>query len=220
MTVTQTVANKTADERQHAIESLYVQNYRFIQELIFSDPEMTLDTEQQVTEGIAAHLPSYDGKLTDGEFRAWLTEIIVPIVGFHAIRRVCEPFARAAIWRTLGHGTEPNRLDDYSELLKELLQELWLWVYLYQTELQKPGTAKVTTRVYERAVIMTKAWLKKQRVRRAAVIRQVYDLPRKSKSDAAEKLAEQMDREATEKAAAGAEAKEIQEEMKKVGLAA
>jgi hypothetical protein len=211
----------TADERQQTIESLFVQNYTFIRELIFSDPAMTLEGEQQITEGIAAHLPSYDGKLTDAEFRAWLTEIIVPLVGFHAIKRVCQPFVRAAIWRTLGQSAEPNRLDDYSELLKELSQDVWLWVYLYQDKLRKPGLAKITTRVYERAAIMTKAWLKKQRTRRSAVIRRVYDLPPKSKAnDAAEKLALEMDREALERAERYAETKEIIEEMKKLEMVA
>lgn len=203
------------------VEQLYVANYGFIRELIFSDPAMTLETEQQITEGIAANLPSYDGKLTDSEFRVWLTEVIAPVVGFYGVKRACEPFARAAIWRTLGHGTEPSKYDDYSELLKELLQELWLWVFLHQEELRKPGTARITTRVYERAAIMTKAWLKQQRTRRSAVIRHIYDLPSKSKTnDDAERLAAEMDREVMESAALEAEAKEIVEEMKKVGLAA
>lgn len=208
------------DERRQAVEQLYIRNYAFIEELIFSDPAMTLEAEQQITDGIAAHLPSYDDELTDAAFRAWVTEIIVPLVGFHAIRRACQPFVRKAIWKTLEHSTEPNKFDDYSETVRELEQEVWLWVYLYQGELRKPGTAKITTRVYERAAITTKDWLKKQRTRRAAVIRQIYDLPRKSKSDAAEKLAEQMDAEARQLADQHAEAKQIQHEMKKVGLAA
>jgi hypothetical protein len=212
-----TAATEHAAERKLAIEELYVQNYPFIQELAFSDPHMTLEGEQQITEGIAKYLADYDGKLTHAEFRLWLAEIIAPVVGFHAIKRVSEPFVRSAIWRTLGHSSEPNRLDDYSELVRELEQEVWLWTYLHLDELTKPGTAKITTRLYERAVVMTRAWLKKQRGRRAATIRHIFDLPTKA---ASKRIAAELDREEREKAEQKTESKEIQDEMKIMGMVA
>src|SRR5579875_461300 len=115
----QNTAELQSAKRQAAVEQLYVRNFDYIRELIYSDPSATLEQEQQTTEGIAAHLPDYDGKLTDSEFRAWLAEIIVPLVGFHAIRRVCEPFVRKAIWTTLRHSLEPRKYDDYPETVRE-----------------------------------------------------------------------------------------------------
>ncbi len=98
-------ADSLAAQRQQEIEQLYVHNYEYIRELIYSDPHTTLETQQQITEGIARHLASYDDALSDGAFRTWATEIIVPLVGFHAIRRVSERFIHAAIWRTLRHSS-------------------------------------------------------------------------------------------------------------------
>jgi hypothetical protein len=199
------------------VEQLYVANYGFIQELAYSDPRMTLEGEQQITASIAKYLPNYDGKLTHAEFRTWLAEIIAPVVGFHGIKRVSEPFVRSAIWRTLEHSIEPSKYDDYSELVRELEQEVWLWTYLHQDDLRKPGSAKITTRLYERAAIMTRAWLKQQRTRRGAVIRHLFDLP--TKADA-KRIAAKLDREAREKAEQDTEQKEIHLEMEKSGLLA
>ena len=61
----------------------------------------------------------------------------------------------------------------------------------------KPGKAKLSTRLYARAGIITRAWLKKQRTRRAAVIRKVYNMPSKA---AAQRRAQELDAEATKRA--------------------
>jgi len=210
-----------APDRQQAVQNLYIRNFDFILELIHSDPGMSADAANQILDGIAKHLPDYSGPLTNVAFQKWVTEIIVPVVGFYAIRRVCQPFVRKAIWEGLGHSTEPSKYDDYPETVKELEQEVWIWAFLNQEKLTKPGKAKITTRLFARAKVMTSDWMKRQRTRRFAVIRRVYNLPGKAKiKAAAQNLAAALDREAVEGAQRRAESEEIQLEMKKLELMA
>lgn len=211
----------SAQDRQKAVEQLYIQNFGFIRELIHSDPHISTDAENQILEGIAKHLHDFDAVLTDSAFQAWITEILVPLVGFYVIKSTCEPFVRAAIWRGLGHSAEPSKYDDYPETVRELEQEVWLWTYLNLDNLKKNRRAKITTRLYKRASIMTQDWMKRQRTRRFAVIRRVYNLPSKAKMDTlAEKLATGLDRERLELEQKQAEREEIQQEMKKMELMA
>lgn len=214
-----TAESSSALDRQLAVEQLYIHNFAFIIELVQSDPRISSDEVEQITAGIAKHLANYTGRLTDTAFRAWATEIILPIVGFYAIKNLCAPFVRKAIWRGLGHATAPSLYDDYPETLKELEQEVWIWTFLNLDKLTKRGTAKITTRLYKRAAIMTKDWMKRQKTRRFAVIRRVYDLPKKSQFIAERKAAE-LDREAEQSKREEAEREEIREEMRKIELMA
>ncbi|MBS1799556.1 MAG: hypothetical protein JSS95_06985 [Acidobacteria bacterium] len=214
-----TAESSSASDRQPAVEQLFIRNYDFIQELAQSDPRINSDEVEQITSGIAKHLSDYTGHLTDTAFRAWTTEIILPIVGFYAIKHVARPFVLDAIWKGLGHSAEPSKYDDYPETVRELEQEVWLWVFLNVEKLQKRGTAKITTRLYRRAAIMTKNWMKRQKTRRFAVIRRVYDLPKKSQFLAERKAAE-LDRESEQAKREEDERKEIIEEMKKLELMA
>ena len=213
--------SQVAKDRHCAVEQLYIHNLGFIQELIHSDPRITLDEQNRILEGLAAFLPEYAGRLTEASFQAWLIEILVPLVGFYGIMRVSRPYALKAIWEGLGHSLEPSKYDDYPETVRELEQELWMWVFLHVEDLKKPGTARLTTRVYERAKIMTRAWMKSQRTRRAAVIRKVYNLPSKAKTkDAADKLAAQIDSADRKQQRENTDKKEIQTEMKNLDLLA
>jgi len=214
-----TAESSSASDRQKAVEKLYLNNFNFIRELAESDPAISSDEVERITEGIAKHLPSYTGRFNDKAFRAWVTEIVVPVVGFYAIKHMSTPFVRKAIWRGLGHATAPSLYDDYPETLKELEQEVWIWTFLNMEKLQKRGTAKITTRLYRRAAFMTKAWMKQQKTRRFAVIRRVYDLPKKSQFLAERKAAE-LDRESEQAKREDAEREEIRNEMKKAELMA
>lgn len=205
--------------RQQRVEQLYIHNFDFIRELTQSDPRITSDEVEQIAAGVAKHLSSYAGRLTDKAFQAWVTEIIVPVVGFYAIKQVARPFVLDAIWKGLGHTLEPSKYDDYPETVRELEQEVWLWVFLNIKKLRKRGTAKITTRLYRRAKIMTQDWMKRQKTRRFAVIRRVYNLPKKSQFLAERKAAE-LDSESEQAKREDVERKEIHEEMKKAELMA
>lgn len=209
----------SASDRLLTVEQLYIRNLSFIEEMAHSDPRITPDEVKHLSEGIAKHLPNYTGRITDPAFQAWVAEIILPVVGFYAIKHLCAPFVRKAIWRGLGHAGAPSLYDDYPEVLRELEQEVWLWVFLHLDSLTKPGKAKVTSRLYKRAEIMTKAWIKQQKTRRFAVIRRVYNLPKKSQFLAERKAAE-LDRESEHVKREEDERKEILEEMKKLELMA
>ena len=210
--------NSSAPNRLRAVERLYTLNLTHIKELIHADPHITADAGNQIAASIVQYLPAYGGPLTDKPFQQWLTDILVPVVGFHAIRRVCEPFVRKAIWRGLGHAEEPSKFDDYPETVRELEQDVWAWTFFNLEKLQKPGTASITTRLFERAKVMTRDWMKRQRTRRAAVIRRVYNLPSKAKTKAAERLAAELDRSQRQAEQERIEREEIQCEMKKLAL--
>jgi len=214
-----TAESSSAPDRQQAVEQLFIRNYDFIRELAQSDPKITSDEIEQVTTGIAKHLPSYTGHLTDTAFQTWIAEIIVPVVGFYGIKHLCAPFVHKAIWRGLGHATAPSLYDDYPETVRELEQDVWLWAFLNLDKLTKRGTAKITTRLYRRAEIMTKDWMKRQKTRRFAVVRRVYNLPKKSKFLAERKAAE-LDRESEQVKREETEREEIRDEMKKAELMA
>jgi hypothetical protein len=168
---------------------------------------------EEITEETARRLGDYQGELTDDGFRSWLAELIIPIIGIPALKIACEPFVRAAIWKALKHSSEPNRFDDYSETVRELTQDVWCWAHVKRDAFLKPGTAKFSTRIYERAFIMARGWLTKKRNNRRSCVKRRYDLP--TLVDA-KRLSIVLDREEQEKAQRESEAKEIQAEMQKV----
>ncbi len=198
-------------DRLQQVARLFADAYSQLLAIASDDPRLSLPADPgQILDGIERQLSRYSGSLTEPVFLEWATSIILPQRSFYGLKRETERSVYAAIWRTLGHAAEPSKYDDYPELVKEIGQEVWLWVFEHIDELSEPGKASLTTRLYARAKIMTRGWLKKHRTRWNAVIRQVYGLPSvraaqeqarlldKAQVESAERQAIRVDMEAAE----------------------
>jgi len=161
---------------------------------------------------LAGLLRQYKGTLTEDGLLTWAESLerTDPDIWLLCTHADCQPFIYSAIWKTLGHSTEPSKYDDYPETVQELATDTWVWVLEHVSELMTPGSAKLSTRLYAQAQFIAKAWIKKQRTRRAAVIRHIYDLPSKA---AAQKMAQALDEEAIKRASEERESAEIRVEM-------
>lgn len=138
-----------ASERRRAVEKLYFDNFRFIEELANSDRAGTFAEAQTVIEGIARHLTSYPDELTDAAFQSWLRDAILPLLAFNEIRRTCDPYVKEAIWRILGPCADLGVTPD---ILEDAEQHVWLWAVQNLDSLCDPkAEAKPKTRLYSKA---------------------------------------------------------------------
>jgi hypothetical protein len=203
-----------ADRNQQLVQLFTSQSlYPQISQAVYDrHPRMEAPFHGDLMVRLAGLLPTYCGPNTDTDLLAWAEaqERTDPGIFLLCLHADCKPFVRSAIWKTIKHVEEPSRYDDDPELVQELVQDVWVWAIENLDELMIPGTAKLTTRLYEAAYYIALAWRKKQKTRRAAVIRKVYNLPSKA---ASERMARQLDEEAIERAAEERESAEIREEM-------
>jgi hypothetical protein len=106
-------ATPNPERRQKAVPRLFVDAYSGLLNLGSDDPHIHPEDASLILEGVANHLNSYDSPLDVSSFIAWASDIVIRVRDFDAVKRQCEPFVRSAIWRTLGHATEPSKFDDY-----------------------------------------------------------------------------------------------------------
>ncbi|HEX4038639.1 MAG TPA: hypothetical protein VHX37_11325 [Acidobacteriaceae bacterium] len=188
--------NDPSADRRANLNQLFSNNYPEISEGIFErHPKMTIDHHAEIVDRLAALLPSYDGLLTDDGIQEWAksresTDRTCFLLCIHAD---CQPYVYSAIWRTIGHASEPSKFDDYPELVQELAGDAWIWAIEHRDELMVPGPAQLSTRLYEAARYIALAWKKKQTTRRRAMIRHLYDLP---SNNVADKFRAELDAEA------------------------
>lgn len=198
------------------LKNLFTLSYPQLSQAVYDrHPQMQAPFHGELMARLAALLPTYNGQVTETDLMDWaeLQERTDPGVFLLCLHADCLPFVRSAIWKTIEHAQEPSKFDDDPELVRELIQDAWIWAIEHLEELMVPGSAKSSTRMYEAACYVALAWLKKQRTRRAAVIRKMYELPSKT---AAEKRALELDEQVKQKAIEARESKEIQGEMEAV----
>jgi hypothetical protein len=138
-----------APERTREVEQLFFQNYGFITELSLSDPRLTFDDVSMIVEGIAKQLRNYDGELSDRAFQNWLTDVILPVRDFYAIRRTCAPYVKAAIRRVLSSALD---FGVTTSTYREAELNTWTWCFEHLEQLRDPGAkASPQTRLYSAA---------------------------------------------------------------------
>jgi hypothetical protein len=171
----QPIAEVGGDANNGNRQALYQRNFGRLLACVESQQLFFEDAERLVV-GLATQLDAFPGD-TDQEFIEWVSAILKPAIQrlrrFYELREKYSTVVHSAIWRTLGHTTEPNKLDDYPELVRELANEIWLYIFLNLGKLTDPGTAKLSTRLFGLARQHTRNWKKKQQGRLAAVSRRV-----------------------------------------------
>lgn len=138
-----------ASERLKAVHKLYFDNYGFIEGLASSDRAGTFAESGAIVSGIAQHLGSYPGDLTDAAFQAWARDVILPLLAFNEIHRTCSPYVKDAIWRVLGACAD---LGDVQDMMADAEQETWAWAAQnLETLCDATAKARPKTRLYAKA---------------------------------------------------------------------
>lgn len=156
--------------RQQQLEDLYFQNYTFLLDTALSDRRLLGNDGERIAQGIADHLHSYTGPLSDESFQAWAADIIKPAVDrigtLYELRDRYACYVRGAIRKTLSFS---NKFDDLNAVVDELENDVWIWAASRIESFMTPGTAAISTRLYGRAEWIATVWLTKQIIRLEAV---------------------------------------------------
>lgn len=151
---------------------IFERNYGVLLDTCLESPQLFIADAERLIFGLASHLHQFTGD-TDHEFIQWAGTILYPAIDrlrrFYDLKEKYYNVVRSAIWRTLGHSAEPNKLDDYPELVRELANEVWLFIFLNLDKLTNSGSAKLSTRLFGLARRHTRNWKSKQQGRMAAV---------------------------------------------------
>lgn len=168
-------ADSTSDAKTDR-QSIYERNYEALLGTSLESPQLFIADAERLIFGLASHMHKFTGA-TDHEFIQWAAAILYPAIDrlrrFYDLKEKYSTVVHSAIWRTLGHTAEPNKLDDYPELVRELANEVWLYVFLNLDTLSNAGSAKLSTRLFGLARRHTSNWRKKQQSRFAAVGRRI-----------------------------------------------
>lgn len=121
------------------------------------------DSARRLVEGLEPHLASFDGPVDDPyAFLLWANAILTPASTAFVLIEQNRKMIESAFSRVLAScpdfcSREPNhRSEIYSDLL--------LWIIDHLPELLKPGTAKLSTRLYAAARFAALTW-RKARIR-------------------------------------------------------
>jgi hypothetical protein len=155
-------------ERQRAVNELYFTNFgRLIFEALDSNKHLTQPDAHECVSRLAGKLQIYPDrlKLTDDAFCRWAANALEAAVFVCALRNESEPFVYKAIHNVLamcdGLGVHYRTMHELGTA-DEIASDVWLWMLTHVDELRTPGSAKLTTRMFERARWTARQWKTRQ----------------------------------------------------------
>jgi hypothetical protein len=150
-------------------EQLYAQHCdNLITETCLLNPELFLNDSLSIVNGLADHLGGFTGE-SDAEFTRWALAILNP-----AAERLCRFYRfktkehKEAVFGGLCKvlTSAADLVDDWDKLLQELEHECWTELFERLDAFVEPGTAKLTSRLFEFAKYKAMAWKTEQLRRR------------------------------------------------------
>jgi hypothetical protein len=147
-------------ERLRAVNDLYRNNFeRLISEALDSNKHLTAFDAHNAASSLAHKLKHYRLMLKDDDFCRWAANVLEATIFIHALIAETERFVYKAIHNVLancdGLGVDYCTAD-------EIASDVWMWALTHIDELRKPGTAKLTTRMSDRARWQARAWKTQQ----------------------------------------------------------
>jgi len=164
-------------------EQLYNANHNEMEELCHESRLLFQGDVDNLLEGIAGKLNQFTGT-TNQDFMAWASTILQPAVGrlkeLYTFRRLYEKSVLAGVWSILRGCLDLADHDDPRHTAQQLANEVWPWIFQNMDALLVPGTAKLSTRLQERARYMAWAW-KTSRLRAKRRFVDIADLDKPSR---------------------------------------
>jgi hypothetical protein len=146
-------------ERRKSLENLYVASYGAIRDIAASESSLLVQDIDSITDGVARYLDQYEGPAEPSVFLCWATgiahEAIEQLKWFYAAQRDHSLIVYSGIWAVLRGCSDLGATDYEVELLS---QTTWVKVLLDLSRWQKPGTAKLSTRLREFAHSQALGW--------------------------------------------------------------
>jgi hypothetical protein len=134
-------------------QQMFASCYNELLALASDDPRLKLPVDPgMILDGIAKRLHLYDS--LDNDFRLWGTQLVLRERSYIALMRDCEPSIRGGIWRVLRSCSD--LMDDST--VEILTAEMWVWAWLNLDALMTPGSAKLSTRLNQRAYWVARSW--------------------------------------------------------------
>ena len=151
--------------RREAVEQLYLASYGYVTKQCLAESILTYDDTSMILEGLARHLPSYDGDLSLNTFQAWASDAIKPAIAFYAMRREYSAIVRKGAWSIVRSAVDLGYDDD---TIPAIESRVWEWVLTSRKSPLVPGsgTGRISTRLFGKARILARAWKKTQLLRR------------------------------------------------------
>ena len=110
-------ADVDSDANNGNRQILYEKNFGRLLDSCLESPQLFIADAERLVSSLAPRLNDFSGD-TDQDFVEWATTILRSAVDrlcrFYDLKQRYSKVVHSAIWRTLGHTTEPNKLDDYS----------------------------------------------------------------------------------------------------------
>jgi hypothetical protein len=169
----------TTTERRKALEKLYVANYAAIREIASAEPSLLIQDIERLAESVAEHLDEYSGPDDPDLFLDWAASIVQPaaasVAAFYAMHTAHSRIVYKGIWSVL-QGCSDLGADE--SVAEELAQSVWIRIHSELPEWTRPGTAKLSTRLYSRARFAARRW-KTDRLRNRAKFLDFADMEEK-----------------------------------------
>ncbi len=172
----QAIADIGSDANNGNRQALYQRNFGRLLDSCLESGQLFIEDAERLVAGLATQLEAFPGD-TDQEFIEWVSAILTPAI--HRLRQFYDMKANystivySAIWRALGNTLEPSKFDDYPETVRELSNEIWLYIFLNLDKFTNRGSAKLSTRLFAFASRHTRDWRKAQQIRFACINRRL-----------------------------------------------
>ena len=135
-------------------ELLAIRNYEAITDHIIANRVLNYTDAILLFEDLSKFLPTYTGELNDTDFLAWAFEVLSPGIFLHRLKKEHRLIVLKA-FHTIVDGC-PDFKDDRT--FKDLEDDMWIWCFENLDSLREPGKAKLSTRLYDRARWIARAW--------------------------------------------------------------
>ena len=149
-------------EHQRAVTSLFTANWARINDAALeSNSHLTAADAYECVSRLADKLADYPGKLMDDAFCTWAANVLEASVFICALKSETERYVYRAIHRILatcedlGVNRQTRRELGTAD---EIASDTWMWALGHIDELRKPGTGRLTTRMYARARWQARQW--------------------------------------------------------------
>jgi hypothetical protein len=150
--------------RLEAVRKLYFNSWgRLVADAHETNRYLNAQDADDCVSSLAGKLQYYPPhfKLTEDAFARWAGNVLAATVFMHGLQRQTERSVRRAIRRGLagcgGLGVA-YRTEHELGTEDEIVSDTWLWALDHIDELMVPGTAKLTTRMYEQAEYQVRKW--------------------------------------------------------------
>ncbi len=162
--------NPVTDDRQNKLSSLAFEHYETITGAPYETyPGLNFGDHDRIVGTLSASLQSYSGPLKKDPFLAWAVALVQTEAQRYRMldkaRGEHRSVIRAAISRALYGATEDCAVD-----VDDVFNEVLLLVFTLGPELAKPGSAKLSSRLFALARRHTYGYFTKKRNERHALI--------------------------------------------------